>query len=181
MNRNYISRRIRRHGITYILKQGATVQSFSAYMKTGNLLWVTALELPAGSLIAPLARPDREYIVASMEDKKLYEEYQLLKINCRGTLARFDTITGRDSFGRSTSTEATPIYLDLPLYLHNSANPTDKSTAAISASSTVYRFTTPTGYTVKPKDQIHIGDSVLTVTSIILTPDNLPTFEAQDA
>lgn len=180
MNRNYISRRIRRHGVSYILKHGNTLQPFSGYLKNGNLLWVTALELPTGSLIAPLSRPTREYIVSGMTDQKLWEEYSLLKINCRGTLARFSDTGTKDTFGRATTETATPVYLDLPLFLHQSVNPTDQSTPDRSATRTGYRFSMPSGYTVRPKDRLIIGDTEMIVTTILIQPDNLQTFEAQD-
>jgi len=181
MHRNYLARRIRRHGTEYILKQGNTLQPFSAYLKNGNTLMVTALELPTGSLIAPLARPDREYLVAGMEDLKLYELYSLQRINCRASLARFDATGAKDTFGRPAATGATLIYSDIPLYLHPSVNPTDQTTAAISATSTTYRFSVPNGFTIRSKDQLYIGDSTLTVTALLVQPDGITSFTAQDS
>jgi len=137
--------------------------------------------MPVGTLIAPLSDPTREFIVQSMAVKKYNEEYQLLPINCRGTLSRFDSSGAKDTFGRATVETATMIYADVPLYLHNSANPTDQNTPDRSATKTDYRFSVPTGYSIKPKDRLLIGDSTLIVTSILIQPDNLPAFEAQDA
>ena len=180
MTRNYIALRIKRHGTIFILKQPTNSQPFPAYLKNGNQLWVTAIQLSVGSLIAPLSRPTSEYIVATMTDQKFYEEYQLLKVNCRGSLFRFDT-TARDTFGRSINESADLVYLDLPLCLYQSAAPKDQINPAISSTCTVYRFTTATGYEVRTKDQLHIGDTNLTITALLIQPDGLLTFEAVNA
>jgi len=181
MNRNYYSRRIRVHGEEYIQKQNSTIKPFSVY-DTRNIVMSTVTPvMPVGTLIAPLSDPTREFIVQSMAVKKYNEEYQLLPINCRGTLSRFDSSGAKDTFGRATVETATMIYSDVPLYLYSSSDPSDQNTPDRSATKTDYRFSVPTGYSIKPKDRLLIGDSTLTVTAIILTPGLMTTFEALDA
>jgi hypothetical protein len=70
--------------------------------------------------------------------------------------------------------------MDIPLYLHQAVDPTDQISPDRSATKTTYRFSAPNGYTIKPKDRLTVGDTTMIVTVGLVTPDSLPTFEAQD-
>jgi hypothetical protein len=175
VNRNYIGRRIKRHGAEYIIKHDNQLQPFYGYLK-GSILMVAAIALLPGQLIAPLGRPDREFIVGAATDKILYEEYTLLKVNCRGTLTRFDNDGIKDTFGRPTSNSPATIYSVMPLHLHTQDSIKETTTPDRSAAQSTYKFAAPTGFTVRQNDRLQIGGTLLNVTTITLAPDGLTSF-----
>ena len=175
MNRNSVIKTLKRCGIPFaLLQDGIEITRFNGVLNsTAGSLAVAEIPLAIGDTIHPLANPQNQWLIVDTHQTKFYQEHVVVKLNLTASVSRFTAEGARDSFGRTISAAAMPVYADIPFHLYAAVKAKDDDTKDRAGVDADYTLVCSDCFLLLPKDRLVCNGMTLVVSTILLSVDGL--------